>query len=347
MQRLVTFLNPYADPEGAGYHMIQSMVAVANGEVAGRGLGHGLQKFGYLPEDRTDFLFAIICEELGVAGALVVVALYGGMLWSCWTIIRREQAAILKLLALGVVATVGIQALINLAVVTGLGPTKGIALPLLSSGGTGWILTAASLGLIVAMDRTQDGWSPVARIARSPVSSRPLETEPVLAAPDEALAALSPAADDHSRWAPPGLFAGMATPVSETEPLSPETPATAQSVEMADWPTDGEQGLLFSEPVAQTSSPDTLAALEDLEVESTEEGAAAQHLSEQDAFDSAEIVSIVEPSGITGETGMVETITTLEGPTEQLVITLDDAVPALQPEPAAPPQNHDLISQHI
>lgn len=153
--RLVTFLDPYADPQGAGYHMIQSMAAVANGEGFGRGLGYGLQKFGYLPEDTTDFLFAVICEELGIAGAAVVVALYTALLWAGLAIVRRQQLPVLKLAGLGVIATVGLQALINLAVVTGLGPTKGIALPLVSSGGTGWILTAFSLGLLVAMDRAE------------------------------------------------------------------------------------------------------------------------------------------------------------------------------------------------
>lgn len=153
MKRLTAFRDPFADPEKTGFHMIQSMAAVSNGEVAGRGLGFGLQKFGYLPEDRTDFLFAVICEELGVAGAAMVVALYIGLMWAGYLVLRREQHVMLKLVVLGVLATVAIQAIINLAVVTGLGPTKGIALPLLSSGGTGWILTAASLGLIVAIDR--------------------------------------------------------------------------------------------------------------------------------------------------------------------------------------------------
>jgi cell division protein FtsW len=154
--RLTTFLNPYLDPQGNGYHMIQSMAAVANGEGFGRGLGYGLQKFGYLPEDTTDFLFAVICEELGIAGAAVVVALYAALLWAGLAIVRRQQSPMLKLTALGIIATVGLQALINLAVVTGLGPTKGIALPLVSSGGTGWILTAFSLGLLVAMDRAAE-----------------------------------------------------------------------------------------------------------------------------------------------------------------------------------------------
>lgn len=153
VRRLATFLDPYQDPQGDGYHMIQSMAAVAGGEGAGRGLGHGLQKFGYLVEDHTDFLFAVICEELGVAGAAAVVGLYALLIWAGASIVARQTQPVLKLIGLGVLATIGLQAVINLAVVTGLAPTKGIALPLLSAGGTGWILTAASLGLLVAMDR--------------------------------------------------------------------------------------------------------------------------------------------------------------------------------------------------
>ncbi len=153
LERITSFLRPYEDPQGKGYHMIQSLVAIANGEVWGRGLGNGLQKFGYLPEDTTDFVFSIVCEELGLFGAVLVLCLYGGLVWAGVAIARRQPGAMLKLLALGVVATVGVQAVINLMVVTGLAPTKGIALPLVSSGGTGWILTAASLGLLVAMDR--------------------------------------------------------------------------------------------------------------------------------------------------------------------------------------------------
>lgn len=159
--RLVTFLDPYADPQGAGYHMVQSMSTVAGGGLFGRGLGHGLQKFGYLPEDTTDFLFAVVCEELGLAGALFVCMLYMLMLWTLLRVARRETEPLLRLFTLGVMATIGLQACINLVVVTGLGPTKGIALPLMSSGGTGWILTAGALGLVAAIDRTSadaDAW---------------------------------------------------------------------------------------------------------------------------------------------------------------------------------------------
>lgn len=155
VKRLLAFADPYADPEGIGYHTIQSLVAIANGGGWGRGLGHGLQKFGYLPEDRTDFIFGVLCEELGMAGAGAVCALFLGLVWCGYFIMRRESNAALRLFTLGVVATIALQAIINLAVVTGLAPTKGIALPLISSGGTGWILTSFCLGLVIAVDRTQ------------------------------------------------------------------------------------------------------------------------------------------------------------------------------------------------
>ncbi len=153
LRRLEAFTDPFADPQGTGYHIIQSLVAIANGEGFGRGLGFGLQKFGYLPEDRTDFLFAIICEELGIAGAASVLALYGVLLCAGLAIIARQRTRLLQLAGLGILATLGGQALMNLVVVTGLAPTKGIALPLLSAGGTGWLITASCLGVLVAMDR--------------------------------------------------------------------------------------------------------------------------------------------------------------------------------------------------
>lgn len=191
VERLRTFVDPYLDPQGAGYHMIQSMAAVAGGEGFGRGLGFGLQKFDYLPEDTTDFLFAIICEELGIAGAAVVLSLYVALLWAGLAIVRRESSVMLKLLGIGVLATVGFQAVINLAVVTGLGPTKGIALPLVSSGGTGWILTAASLGLIIAMDRAHARRADAAEPTGAP---EPVpQAEPALVIRTTPAAQLSPA----------------------------------------------------------------------------------------------------------------------------------------------------------
>ena len=194
VKRVLTFLDPYSDPEGRGYHGIQSLVSIANGKLFGRGLGFGLQKFGYLPEDKTDFLFAVICEELGLIGATLVIVLYLVLLVAGWRIVKRQQSAMLKLVGLGVLSTVGIQAIINLLVVTGLAPTKGIALPLLSSGGTGWILTAASLGLIVAMDRNTVRDAAGVPITQGQIEAKGISTVQPLEHPEPELGVLTPAA---------------------------------------------------------------------------------------------------------------------------------------------------------
>jgi len=172
INRILAYVDPYADSQGIGYHIIQSMGAISGGGLTGRGLGNSVQKFGYLPEGTTDFIYAIVCEETGMIGAFLVVALYALLLWCGWLVIgavrRRDLNDALsansvpqesrlspycQLVGLGILATIGFQALINILVVTGLAPTKGIALPLVSRGGTGWMLTCLSLGLIMSMDR--------------------------------------------------------------------------------------------------------------------------------------------------------------------------------------------------
>lgn len=165
MNRLLAWRNPFEDPQGIGYHIIQSMSAISGGGLVGRGLGNSMQKYGYLPEDTTDFIFAVICEELGMTGALAVVALYAGLLLLGFHIVtrtrRRDDGSVeplvspfSQLVGLGILLTVGLQALINLSVVTGIAPTKGIALPLLSSGGSGWVLTGFSLGILLGIERS-------------------------------------------------------------------------------------------------------------------------------------------------------------------------------------------------
>jgi len=155
--RLKAFLDPFQDPQGIGYHVLQSMSAVSGGGLAGRGLGGGLHKFGYLPEDTTDFIFAIVAEELGFAGTALVVCLYVALILCGYAIVQRCHHPFQRVLGLGILLTIGLQALINMLVVTGLAPTKGIALPLLSAGGTGWCLTAFCVGLLISMDREQSG----------------------------------------------------------------------------------------------------------------------------------------------------------------------------------------------
>ncbi len=153
LQRLITFVNPWADPQGAGYQPIQSMLALAEGGLTGRGLGNGIMKFGYLPADTSDFVFAVICEELGLAGAAAVAAMIIAVIWTGVTIMRQSRDAFMRLVALGIVMTFALQSIFNIAVVTVSVPTKGIALPLISAGGTGLVLTAFSLGLLAALDQ--------------------------------------------------------------------------------------------------------------------------------------------------------------------------------------------------
>ncbi|MSR41239.1 MAG: hypothetical protein EXS10_04975 [Phycisphaerales bacterium] len=163
VNRLLAWNNPWADPEGIGYHIIQSMSAIAGGGMQGLGLGNSVQKFGYLPEDTTDFIFAIVCEELGVFGALMVLATYAALLLSGLAIVTRGASRpdadtivspFSRLVGTGILFVIGLQALINVLVVTGLAPTKGIALPLLSSGGSGWVMTCFSLGLLISIERS-------------------------------------------------------------------------------------------------------------------------------------------------------------------------------------------------
>ncbi|MDG2424628.1 MAG: FtsW/RodA/SpoVE family cell cycle protein [Phycisphaerales bacterium] len=160
LDRLRAFLDPYADPEGIGYHVLQSMSAISGGGLAGRGLGNGVQKFGYLPEDTTDFLFSVICEELGLVGCLLIVALYMGLLLAGLRIMLNTTRPFYRLLAFGILLMITVQALVNLAVVTGMAPTKGIALPLLSSGGTGWLLMGFCIGLLASIDRVSGRSTP-------------------------------------------------------------------------------------------------------------------------------------------------------------------------------------------
>ncbi len=161
MARLKTFIDPFQDPENDGYHILQSLSAISEGGLSGLGLGNGIHKFGYLPEDTTDFIFSVICEELGIFGAIAVASLYIGLAILGMYVVKKTSCVFYQLLTLGIIVTIGLQASINVLVVTALIPTKGIALPLLSNGGTGWLLTAFCIGLIDAIDRNASASSTV------------------------------------------------------------------------------------------------------------------------------------------------------------------------------------------
>ncbi len=153
MRRLLTFLDPERDAQGAGYQQIQSLLTIASGGWSGRGLGAGIQKYGYLPEGRTDFIFAVICEELGIIGGIAVISLFAILLWQGKRVMDQSRTEFGRLLALGATLMIGMQAAMNVAVVTVSVPTKGISLPLISAGGTGVIILSVLVGLLVNVAR--------------------------------------------------------------------------------------------------------------------------------------------------------------------------------------------------
>jgi cell division protein FtsW len=147
--RILAFLNPYADSQKTGFHIIQSLIAVGTGGVTGTGLMEGKQKLFYLPEPHTDFIFAVTAEELGLVGAMFVVALFAIFLWRGMRASWRTEDVFGRYLAVGIACMVVLQAFINISVVLGLLPTKGIPLPLVSYGGSSLFVTLACVGVLL------------------------------------------------------------------------------------------------------------------------------------------------------------------------------------------------------
>jgi cell division protein FtsW len=147
--RILAFLNPYADSQKTGFHIIQSLIAVGTGGVTGTGLMEGKQKLFYLPEPHTDFIFAVTAEELGLVGALCVVTLFAIFLWRGMRASWRTEDLFGRYLAVGITSMVVMQAFINISVVLGMMPTKGIPLPLVSYGGSSLFVTLACVGVLL------------------------------------------------------------------------------------------------------------------------------------------------------------------------------------------------------
>jgi cell division protein FtsW len=156
LRRVFAFLDPWADPRGAGFQIIQSYLALGGGGLTGRGLGESKQKLFYLPEPHTDFVFAIVGEELGFVGAVLTVTLFGLLLWRGVRIGLRVSDPFGALTALGITAMLATQALVNLGVVVGLLPTKGLPLPFVSFGGSSLLVAMASVGLLLNISQHAD-----------------------------------------------------------------------------------------------------------------------------------------------------------------------------------------------
>ncbi|HEY7190827.1 MAG TPA: putative lipid II flippase FtsW [Vicinamibacterales bacterium] len=148
-RRLLAFLDPWADPLGDGFQVIQSMIAVGTGHVFGKGLMGGVQKLFYLPEPHTDFIYAVISEELGLIGATAVLICFCVIAWRGARIALRAEDTFGSFVALGLTAMIAVQALVNISVVLGLLPTKGIPLPLVSAGGSSLLINLLGMGVLL------------------------------------------------------------------------------------------------------------------------------------------------------------------------------------------------------
>jgi cell division protein FtsW len=151
LERLITFTDPWSFAFGSGYQLTQALIAFGRGELTGLGLGEGIQKLFYLPEAHNDFIFAVIGEELGLIGAIVVVLLFALLIVRILRVARvavDERRLFGGYLAYGVGLLLGVQCLINMGVNTGLLPTKGLTLPFVSYGGNSLLVSCAMLGLV-------------------------------------------------------------------------------------------------------------------------------------------------------------------------------------------------------
>jgi len=153
LKRFLAFLNPWADPTGSGYHIIQGLYALGSGGLFGAGLGNSHQKHFYLPEQHTDFIFAVLGEELGFIGGGLVILLFILFIWRGFKTSVCSPDPFASLLAVGITSMVGLQAIINIGVVTSSLPITGIPLPLLSFGGSSLVFTLIGIGILLNISR--------------------------------------------------------------------------------------------------------------------------------------------------------------------------------------------------
>jgi cell division protein FtsW len=154
-RRLLTFMDPWADPLGDGFQIIQSLIAVGTGGVFGKGLMNGVQKLFYLPEPHTDFIYAVISEETGFIGASLVLLCFCVIAWRGLRTAMRAPDTFGAFLALGITMMLVLQAFVNISVVLGLMPTKGIPLPLVSNGGSSMLINLLGVGVLLNISQHQ------------------------------------------------------------------------------------------------------------------------------------------------------------------------------------------------
>lgn len=151
--RIDTWLNPYLHPQGEGWNIIQAQLAIGSGGLWGQGFGHSLQKLHYLPVQHADFIFAVIAEEFGLLGCLVVLSLFGMFAYYGFKVALQARTLFGRFLAIGITSQISLQAVVNIMVCTGLLPVTGITLPFVSYGGTSLVITLAMVGILLSISR--------------------------------------------------------------------------------------------------------------------------------------------------------------------------------------------------
>lgn len=151
--RIEMWHNPWADAQGKGYQLSQSLISIGSGGLLGVGLGRSRQKFLFLPEEHNDFIFAIVCEELGLIGAAIIMLLFAALILRGYWIALHARDRFGSLLVVGVITLIGLQTFLNIGVVTGLLPTTGISLPFFSYGGTALSIQLAEMGIVLSVSR--------------------------------------------------------------------------------------------------------------------------------------------------------------------------------------------------
>ena len=155
LSRILSFLNPWSDPLGSGFQIIQSLYAIGPGGLFGYGIGNSRQKHFFLPEPQTDFIFSIISEELGFLGCVIVVGLFIAICYTGFKISKNCEDKFGKYLSFGIIFQIAFQACLNLMVVVGLIPVTGVTLPFLSYGGSSLLITLCSIGIVLNISRYQ------------------------------------------------------------------------------------------------------------------------------------------------------------------------------------------------
>lgn len=151
--RLSTWMNPFSDPQGKGFQTIQSLLSIGSGGLMGLGLGNSRQKYLYIPEPHNDFIFSVVCEELGFIGASIIIILFMLLVWRGFIIAMRAPDKFGAMLVIGLILQVGVQTILNIAVVTNTIPNTGISLPFFSYGGTALLMLLSQMGIILSVSR--------------------------------------------------------------------------------------------------------------------------------------------------------------------------------------------------